>query len=103
MLGVRGWSRHLRGSGSGRGRGACLRGEREGHGPRESEGGACAVRDGEKRVRRGVMRETLTFIFILGHIYGPSLGLLGLGLFTEADLISGPPPKIEIFLETGHL
>jgi len=72
---------HLRRSGSGRGRGARLRGEREGHGPRESEGGARAVLDGEKRVRRGVMRETLAFIFILGHIYGHSLGLLGLCLF----------------------
>ena len=38
--------------------------------------------------------ETLTHDFILGHAYGPGLGHLGLGLFFETGLISGPPPKM---------
>ena len=38
--------------------------------------------------------ETLSRDFILGRAYGPGLGHLGLGLFSEMGLISGPPPKM---------
>ena len=44
--------------------------------------------------------ETLTRDFILGRAYGPGLGL---GLFSEAGLISRPPLKIEVFIRPASV
>ena len=41
--------------------------------------------------------ETRTYILYLNAPIGPHLGLLGLGLFSEAGYLGGPPPKMEAF------
>jgi hypothetical protein len=57
--------------------------------------------------REGRRRSSEPYLLPL-NIYEPDSRLdLGFfwasGILTEVGLISGPPPKIKIFLETGHL
>lgn len=60
---------------------------------------AWACRGEEREPVIGIAEETLTCIFIHGHVYRASSGRLDLGLFSEAGHLGGPPPKMEVFLE----
>ena len=58
------------------------------------ETGAASYHEREMGEEWEMREETLSRDFILGRAYGPGLGHLGLGLFSEMGLISGPPPKM---------